>query len=66
MFTDELDELISPEGLAKLCSVTASGQRFIQECLMNPDGQVIICANGKAVIKFRGVLMRERLHRKGK
>ncbi len=59
------DELISPEGLAKLCAVTAPGQQFMQECLMSPDGQVMICANGKVVIKFRGVLMRERLHRKG-
>ena len=65
MIRDELDDLISPEGLAKLCAVT-SGQRFMEECLMNPDGQVIICANGKVAIKFRGVRMKERLHRKGK
>ena len=63
---DDLDDLISPEGLAKLCAATAPGQQFIRECLLNPDGQVVICANGKAVVKFRGVLMRERLHRKGK
>lgn len=65
MTTDDLDDLISAEGLAKLCAVTAPGQRFMRECLLNPDGEVVVCANGKAVIKFRGVRMTERLHRKG-
>lgn len=61
---DELDDLISPEGLAKLCA--AASPRFAQECLLNPEVDVVIRANGQAVINIGGVVLRERLHRKGR